>query len=410
MARLVNLRTFRSLKNPAYRFFWAALLFQMGAMNMQIMARSLLIYRMTGSTMMLGLFGLFGALPMLFLSLFGGVIADRVQKKYVMLAGQTGSAVVSLAIALALTTGYLGADNPGSWWVLAVASVFQGTIQGLMMPSRQAMMPEIVGEEQLLNAVSLSNVGTSATRLLAPAAAGFMIAAFDFQAVYYTMTVLYVLAVLFAAFLPVTSKMSLRGGGAIRDIREGVRYLRGQTTLLLILVVTLFSVLLSMPYMMLMPVFTEDILKVGPGGLGVLMSVSGAGAIIGSITLASLPNKRRGLLLLLSCLVMGLALMAFAASTSWLLSLGVMVFVGVGQTGRMALGNTLVQYYVDDEYRGRVMSIYMMQFGLTSLAVFVAGVLSESLGVQWVIGGFAAGLSVLSLLAIAFLPRMRKLD
>jgi MFS family permease len=411
LVRLKQVRTFASLRIPAYRFYWAAVLCQMAAMNMQMLARSSLIFKLTGSTMMLGLMGVFNALPMLVLSLFGGIIADRVQKKYVMLAGQTGSALVSLAIALSLTAGYLSTEHAGSWWVLAVAAVFQGTIMGLMMPSRQAYLPEIVGQEQLLNAISLSNVGMSAMRLLAPAIAGFLIGdSYNYAVVYYTMTGLYVLAVVLVFFLPKGGMIAVRGSGALADIREGLRYLRGETTLLLLMLITLVAVVLSMPFGMLMPAFTEGILGVGPTGLGVIMSVSGAGAIVGSLTFASLPNKKRGLLYLISCLTMGLALVAFAASTTWTLSLGIIVIVGLGQTGFMTLSNTLIQYYVDDRYRGRVMSILMMQFGLTSFGTFLAGLLSESLGVQWVIGGFAAILVVLSLFALVFIPRIRRLD
>ena len=144
--------------------------------------------------------------------------------------------------------------------------------------------------------------------------------------------------------------------------------------------------------------------------MGILMSVSGAGAIASSFVLASLPNKKRGLLLLVSCLVMAVALVGFAQSTSWPLSLAVIVFVGIGQTGRMTLGNTLIQYYVDAEYRGRVMSVYMMEFGLTSFGTFAAGVMAETMGVQSVVGGFAATLVVISLLSLIFVRRIRNLD
>ena len=169
---LRNLRTFSSLKNPAYRFYFLGMLGQWGSMNMQMVTRSLLIYRLTGSAAILGLMSLANAIPMLFLSLFGGIIADRVQKKHVIQVGQASSAVVALSVAVALTTGYLSPQHPGSWWVLIVNSVLQGTIMGLMMPSRQAIIPEIVGEEQVMNAVALNSLGMSTLRLLAPAAAG----------------------------------------------------------------------------------------------------------------------------------------------------------------------------------------------------------------------------------------------
>ena len=233
---------------------------------------------------------------------------------------------------------------------------------------------------------------------------------FGFAAVYFAMAGLYLAGVVFAALLPLTSTVSLRGSGALADIVAGLRYIRGEKTLLLVLVFGLFTVVLSMPYMQLMPFFTEDILGKGPSGMGVMLSVSGAGAIAGSLILASLPNRKRGLMLLVSGLVMGGALVGFSLSTSWPLSLGIMVFVGLGQTGRMTLGNTLVQYYVDDEYRGRVMSIYQMNFGFTSFGVFAAGMLAESMGVQWAVGGFAGALFILSALALVLVPRMRRLD
>jgi len=410
LSRFVNAGTFRSLKNGTFRLYWGALLCQMASMNMQMMARSLLIYRITGSAAVLGMISLFHAVPMLFLSLFGGVIADRLPKKYIMLAGQAGSMLVSLVVALSLVTGYLSEEHGSSWWILAVTSVFQGTIMGLMMPSRQSVLPEIVGEEQLLNAVSLGNVGTSGMRLLAPAAAGFLIGEFGFAAVYFTMTAMYGLAVILMALLPITGTTTLRGAGALADIKEGVKYLRHQTTILFILGFTLFAVVLSMPYMLLMPIFVDDILKVGAEGMGILMSVSGAGAIVSSLVLASLPNKKRGLLLMISCLVMAVALIGFALSELWPLSLGLIVFVGMGQTGRMTLGNTLIQYYVDEQYRGRVMSIYMMEFGLTSFGTFAAGVMAEAWGVQYIVGGFAAGLVLISILSLIFVRRIRTLD
>ncbi len=141
-----------------YRLYFGALLGQMAAFNMQMIARSLLIWRLTGSAAILGAISLANAIPLLLLSLFGGVIADRVQKKYVILLGQLGSAVVALGVALALTFGYLSPEVSGSWWILVVASVFQGTIFGLMMPSRQAILPEIVGDEHLHDGVGIGQL------------------------------------------------------------------------------------------------------------------------------------------------------------------------------------------------------------------------------------------------------------
>ena len=140
------------------------------------------------------------------------------------------------------------------------------------------------------------------------------------------------------------------------------------------------------------------------------MGVSGVGAIFSSIILASLPNKKRGLLMLLSGIVLGLSLTGFSFSRSLSLSLGLIAFVGIGQSSNMTLSATLIQYYADSEYRGRVMSILMMQFGLVSLGAFIAGMMAEIVGIQWSIGGLALILLFMSILAFTFLPRMRRLD
>jgi MFS family permease len=410
LRNLRNLRTFNSFKNPWYRLYYAGMLGQMISMNMQMMTRSLLIYRMTQSASILGAMSLFAAIPMLCLSLVGGVIADRVQKKYVMIAGQTLSAIVSLGVAISLTLGFVGVDKPDSWWVLGIASVAQGTIMGLMMPSRQAILPELVGEEDLMNAISLNTMGMNLFRLFAPALSGVLIDSIGFEAVYYVTSGTYLSSVFFIAFLPLTSTMTIEGGGAFSQIKQGLKYIRQQKIILTVLGLTLVAVVLSNPFTQLMPVFTETVLGVGATELGILMSASGVGAIVCSFILASLPNRKRGFMMLVGYIILGAALSGFAFSKVWGLSLGLIIIVGFGQMGMMALSNTLIQYYVEDEYRGRVMSILLMQFGLTSFSTFLAGVLIEGIGPQWAIGGLAMLLLVMAIGAFMFLPRIRNLD
>ncbi len=397
-------RTFESFKLPVFRLYYAAMFGQMAAMNMQMMARSWFILELTGRPIMLGLMALANALPMLLFSLFGGAIADQVRKKYVLLAGQSASAILALAIAVSITLGSV------TWVHLIVASLIQGTIMGLMMPSRQAIISEIVRPEQLMNAVALNSTGMNMNRLMAPAAAGFLIAVFGIEAVYYVMAGLYLVAVFFVSLMPLTGVMSLRGGGALANIRDGLKYVRSNTLILTLLVITLLTVVLSMPYMFLLPVFTKDILEVGPRGLGILMSVTGVGALVGSLTIASLPNKRRGALLLGSSGILGLGLLFFSFSSWWWLSLALMIPVGLGHGGRQALSNTLVQYYAADEYRGRVMSIYFMEFGLASFGTFFASVMAQYFDVRYAIGGMAAMLVLFVIIVLAAMPSIRRLD
>jgi len=313
-------------------------------------------------------------------------------------------------VAFTLSTNYLSAERAGSWWILIVAAIVQGTIMGLMMPSRQAIIAEIVSAEQLMNAVALNALGMNLLRFFMPALAGFLIDFYGFDFVYYTMAGMYLMAVIFIAFMPTARTINMRGHSALTDIKDGLRYVLHEPTILLILSFTLVIVVLSRPYQFLLPVFTEDILKVGATEMGVLLSVSGIGAMIGSILLASLPNRKRGIMLLSSSLLLGSILTIFAFSQSWHLSLILIIFVGFGDTGRMTLANTLLQYYVDDEYRGRVMSILMMEFGIMSIGTFLAGLLAEVIGVQWSVGGLAIGLTFISIIVLFATRRLRQLE
>ncbi|MFC1886030.1 MFS transporter [Thermodesulfobacteriota bacterium] len=405
-----NLKTFDSLKRSDFRFYFFGMLGNMFAINMQMIVRSLLLYRLTRSAMVLGLVALFHALPMVFLSLFGGVIADRLSKKHVLIVGHIFLAIVALVIALSLDFGWMSAENQGSWKIIIVASVFQGVIVGLVMPSRQSIIPELVGGERLMNAVALNMFGMNIARIMAPAIAGFIVDVTGFAAIYYIMTGLYIIAGVLFMWLPRLNIQTTETKTVLSDLISGLQYARRDKTILLLLVFALIAICLSMHYMFLMPIFTDDILKVGATGMGTLMSLSGIGAIISSIILASLPNKKRGVMLLFTSMLMGFSLIGFSCSSSYFPAMVMIVFVGMGQAGRATLANTLLQYYVADEYRGRVMSIYITEFGLRSIGVFLAGLLAEKIGVQWSVGGSAFILVLISLGVWVFVPRLKNLD
>jgi MFS family permease len=377
---------------------------------MEMMTRNLLIYRVTGSVTILGLQALaFGGCMLLF-SFFGGVIADRAQRKNILLIGQLLSAVFSLGIALSLTLGYLSTDHVNSWWILIMGAVCQGTVMSFVMPSYHATLPEIVGGEQLLNAVSLNTLAFNGMRVLGPALAGFLIDAFDFATVYYVITGMYLISSVIISFLPRITTTALARQRLLSSVKDGLNYVRHETIVLLVLAFALVGIVLALPYLTLMPIFAEDILKVGAAGLGLLMGFVGIGAISGCLIFASLPDKKKGLLLIMSTVCLGVALVGFAFSTSWYLSLFLLFFVGLGQSGLIALATTVLLDYSRDEYRGRVMSIFTMQVGLMGFCGFGAALLTKIIGVQWAIGGFAIVLVFLSILTLAFVPRLRKLN
>ncbi len=377
---------------------------------MQTIARSYLIYHLTGSGAILGLVALANAIPSILLSLPGGALADRVHKKYILSFTLIGSMLVSLTIALSLTSGYLSAEREGSWWILIAASAVQGTFMGLMMPARQAIVSEIVDDELIMNAVSINTMGMNSVRILSMAATGFLIEGVGYEIVYYITTAMYGLGALCMFMMPRTQIKYKGSGNAMKDILDGMNYVRHEKTLLLIILATLFITLCGLPFMQLMPMITEDILHVGESGMGILMAVSGAGAFVGSLILASIPSRKRGAIMLVAGGIMGLALAGFAFSTWMTLSVIMVIFVGLGQTAHRTSGNALVQYYTEPEYRGRVMSFVMMELGFASLGSFVAGFMADIVGVQWAIGGLAIMLVIASITLALASKRLRNME
>jgi len=222
--------------------------------------------------------------------------------------------------------------------------------------------------------------------------------------------VMYLAAVVFFLILPDTQKVARTPMRAFQGITQGIKYVIHSPVMLPILLISSIIVFLAMPYNNLMAIFVDDVLHVGAGGMGILMSVSGLGALVGSVIIATLPNRKRGTLFVMSGILLGLSLTGFAFSTSWPLSIVLIAVVGLAQTGRMTLSSTLIQSYVDEAYMGRVMALYMMQFGFASLSTFLAGLLAEGVGVQWAVGGMAILLTAVMLGTIVFVPRVRKMQ
>jgi MFS family permease len=413
---------FDSLSHRGFRWFFAAMMGQMASLNMQMLVRGYLVYLLTGSYADLGVVSFASAAPMIVFSLHGGALADRVpKKKYVVMAGQFLSAVNALWIAVLIVMGLL------SYPALLVAAVIQGVIMALMMPARQAMIPEIVGMKRLMNAVALSSAGMNSMRMLAPAIGGYLLALFSPSLVYFLMTAAYLWATVALIKVPgdpdpafYEDREDDTGPGvhpvpgseekSASGIFDGIRYIMHEPTVRLLLGVNVLLILMSMPYLFLLPGFVASVLHGGPAQLGLLLSVTGGGSLLGALVIAGLPPRRRGMLYLLTSLFQGVMLIVFAWSTWFWVTAGVMALMGIGQAGRQSYSNVLVQSYTDDEHRGRVMSVYMLQFGLTSLGTFIVGVLSSMFGAQLALGGTAVLMVLIAGGVLLFSPRMRALQ
>ena len=377
---------------------------------MQLITNSLLAYRITGSGTILGVVALGNALPTLLLSLFGGLIADRMSKKVLLQVNQAGATLVTAIIGFTILAGYMSPAHPESWWVLLATSIFSGIVFAFTMPARQSIIPELVDRSHLMNAVSLYTMGLNIFRLVSPAIAGFLIDAVGFAFVYFIMAGLFFMGVVFTAFIPNIPVASVKHNHPLDDIKQGLLYIKANYKILFILSFDFIVVLFFMPFQNLLPIFTDDILKDGATGLGIFMSVSGAGALLTSILMASMFIPRRGLIHLASTLVLSLALLVFAISADWALSLVVIFIIGLGQTGHITTGMTLIQSLTEPQYMGRVMSLMVMTFGLSGLGTFLAGILSDQISPQWTTGGFAVILTLISISALISAPRIRKLN
>ncbi len=409
-------RTFESLKIPAFRWYFVAQFGTWGAMNMQMVVNGYLVFVLTGSFAALGLSALARSLPGIVLALVGGVLADRMPKKYLIQAGQLVSAFVALAVAILLAFDMLRFEH------LLISSLLQGAAMSLMMPARQSMLPGLVGIARIQNAQALGMGVMNLMRMVGPAVGGLMLATTGAEWVYFLMTGLYLFAVV--AYIKVphveqlppdpdaparTTPLPARGS-PMRDVIDGVKYVVRERTIGMLLAVNLAIVLVSMPYQMMLPGYVIEILKSGPETLGMLQSIAGIGSLAAVLVIASMPSRHRGLVLLLGAFVMGVALLGFSFSTSVLITAPIMIVISIGQTFRMSLSSVLLQVYVDDAYRGRVMSLFMMEMSMVSLSTFLAGMIAAAVGPQIAIGGMAVVLIVLAVGITLFVPRLRRLD
>ena len=375
-------QTFSSLNNRAYLFLWLGMMAMMAGMQMQMLARGYLVYDITGSASLLGFVSAGMAIPMLFLAPFGGVIADRVERKRLIQGGQFIVAIFALIIGAAIFTDRI------EWYHLLIVSILQGTVWTFMMPARQAIIPQIVGPERIGNAMALNAAGMSAMTLIAPAIAGGLYALAGPANVYFIISGLSILSVAVTTLVPKPERNAApsQKRNMFADIGAGLVYIKGNSMVLVLLVMGLATTLLASPFRMLLPVFVVDIYHRGPDSMGLLVAIMGGGSLVGSLAIAALGDWRRGMLLIVGSFISGAALLLIAAFPLYYAGAIIMVLVGLGDAGRRTINMGLIMEVVEDQYRGRVMSVFMMNFGLMPLGVLPAGMIADLLGGQMAIG------------------------
>ncbi len=324
---------------------------------MQNVAQPWLVYRLTGSPLALGLVSFSQTLPILMFALPGGVIADRVDKRRMILTTQTTAMILAFLLAALTWTGAVQV-----WHVMLIAFVL-GCSDAFDMPARQVFVAETVGKEDLMNAIALNSTMFNTARIIGPALAGVLVAtvgeagAFSLNGISY-MAVIGMLLMMKVSAPLVTLPQQ---GSLWLNLKEGLRYVRSNKTVSTLLGIMAVQSIFGFTYSTLMPVFARDVLQVGAEGQGLLLSATAFGSLIGALILASLGSfHHKGWLVSGGAFVFSSALLLFALSRSFVLSMLVLPLVGGAMILQMSSTQTLIQTSVPDALRGRVMSVWMM--------------------------------------------------
>ena len=373
---MANRERLSALSLNDFRLFWFGQLISLSGTWMQSVAQAWLIYSLTKSPFYLGLVAAASSLPILLFSLPGGIVADRIRKRNLLILTQ------ALSIIPALSLGILTGMNLITVWQVAILATFLGTVNAFDIPARQAFIIEIVGKENLMNAIALNSAAFNGARMIGPVMAGIAIAYLGLPACFYLN------ALSFLAVIIALSKMKIKGNiqansqGVLRDFKEGIQCIKSNPEIYrIILLIAVFS-LIGIPYVTFLPVFAAEVLRAGPKGYGFLVGATGIGALSAALFIALRGNiKKEKRYMSIAALCFSLFLLVFSLSKDFYLSLASLIFVGWGMVSFLATANSFIQLSVPDGLRGRVMSVYALVFlGFAPIGNSLIGALADSIG------------------------------
>ncbi len=398
-------RTFASLSSRNFRFLWLGVVAMMAGLNMQTVVRGYLTYDLTSSPLRLGLVNSGFAFPMLALALFGGALADRLKKMRIIQVCQGIGSLTSLIVGVSISTGTV------TWIHLLIASLTNGLIFAFMVPARTALIAKIVPQDTVSNAFALNAAAMSSTTLIGPAIGGALYAFIGPSGVYYLIAALQFSALVLTGCIRVTDERSARSGDTvIHRIGEGLKYI-GRTPLIMwLLVIALATALLVMPFLSLLPVLIVDVFDSGPETLGMMLSVMGGGAIVGSLSIARLGRRNRGAILLAGGLAGGMALLLIGFFPFFGVTVFVMLILGLSDAIRQSLNLALILESTEIEFQGRVSSVYTMNFGLMPLGTLPAAAIAEHFGVPATAVVLATLLLIVCIYVVVKQPALRRIQ
>ncbi len=363
----------RALAHRDFRLFFGGQLVSLIGTWMQTVAQAWLVYRLTDSSVFLGLVGFAGQIPVFLLSPAGGSLADTRSRHQIIIATQTSALILALILAGLTLSGWV------QLWHIFVLASLMGVVSAFDIPARQSFLVQLVGRNDLMNAIALNSSMFNGARIVGPAIAGILVAAIGEGWCFLLNGVSY-LAVLAGLLLMHPKPQPERpiGDSPLGRIVEGFTFVARTAPIRALLLLLGLVSLTGMPYVVLMPIFADEILHTGARGLGILMGVTGLGALLGALTLAA-RREVRGLggWVAWASAAFGVSLIAFAISRHFWLSVALLIPVGFAQIVQTAASNTLIQAMVPDALRGRVMSVYSMMFmGMAPFGALLAGLLA----------------------------------
>ena len=368
---------FRALRHRNYRLFFSGQIISLIGTWMQSIAQAWLVYRLTKSSLLLGVVGFAGQIPVLLFAPLGGLIADHHSRHRTVIATQTASMALAFILSALTLLGQIRV-----WEVLCLAALL-GVVNAFDIPARQAFIIEMVIPEDLINAIALNSAMFNGARILGPAVAGITVAAIGEGWCFFANGVSYIAVIvglLLMTFAP--RERTPRPASGLASVLEGFRFVHDTGPILALLLLLGLVSLTGMPYAVLMPIFADRILHSGARGLGILMGSTGVGALAATLVMAARKEVRGlGRWIMFASTGFGMSLIAFSFSRSFSLSVFLLLPAGFSMLIQMASSNTLIQTMVPDALRGRVMSVYSMMFmGMAPFGALLAGAIANRLG------------------------------
>jgi len=400
--------TFSALRYPNYRRWFVGQVLSLMGTWMQMVAQGWLVYELTGSKLALGTISFVSSIPTLVFMLPAGAVADRVSRRKMMLVTQT--VMMICAFILAFFTGTKSLQV----WYIAVLGFILGIAGAFDAPARMALTVELVDDRRdLQNAIALNSTMFNLARVVGPAIGGVILATIGATWCFLLNGLSFVAVLIALAGMHLHEPIRPpRTRPMTAEIGDGLRYVWDTKVVRALVALVAVTSIFGFSYSVLMPAFAVEVLGVGEAGLGALTAAVGVGALIGSLAVASLTRSRhKGWQLTFGSLLFPIALIAFALSRNFYLSLAILVFVGFGFIIQNTTGNTLVQMLVPDQLRGRVMSVYSLMFmGAMPFGSLLAGTLAQAYGTTPTVI-FGAGVTLLfSLFVVIFIPQVRRLE